>query len=90
MTSSSWVLDQLEVGSSVGPSCDLMGLILGLPSWMIGGSITMSGNNHIIRFLIINIEVDMVCTFTSIYYIYIVLYHIHTNLKLALVFSQLH
>lgn len=32
MTSSSWVLDQLEVGSSVGPSCDLMGLILGLPS----------------------------------------------------------
>ena len=38
MTSSSWVLDQLEVGSSVGPSCDLMGLILGLPSWMIGGA----------------------------------------------------
>ena len=34
MTSSSWVLDQLEVGSSVGPSCDLMWLILilGLPS----------------------------------------------------------
>ena len=31
----------------------------------------MSGSNHIIRLLIINIEVDMVCTFTSIYYIYI-------------------
>ena len=37
----------------------------------------MSGNNHIIRLLIINIEVDMVCTFTSIYYVYIyILYYI--------------
>lgn len=68
MTSSSWVLDQLEVGFSMGPSCDLMGLIPGLPSLDDCGCerhhhVRKQSHNQIINY---HIEVYLVCTFTSI------------------------